>query len=264
MKQKRISSARRIKQCWGECLEILGLSEAQSFQMVEVPSASSLLHLPYHHLEKLLRTFNLSLELLDEKQVCRETLIRQFRGEVAFSRRALGNRGSRPELILKLGSYLENSEFEEVLSSFQLSKKLLSHAQTYLSAEIVDTLSDRICDNWSGYSWVESVSVENYRQRFGDTRGNAKSFPHLVDCQLKYIERNFSYQIEKLNRRKIVFSCVTNEKTRHYLQRNLESCAWLLNIQYFCQCYFGDCAEITQAKSTLDGGPLNRFEITLS
>ena len=262
--KKRPLNLHRIKHCWGECLEVLGLSEAQSFQVAGVPFASSFLHLEYDHLDKLLRTFNLSLELLDEDRVCRETLTRQFRGEAAFSRRALGNQGSRPELILEVGSYLNAGEFGEILSSFQLSKALVSQSKTYLSAEIVDILTDRICENRASYCWVESSSVKNYRQCFGNTRGDSKSFSHLVDNQMKFIERNFSYKIEKLGRRKIVFSCVTNEKTRHYLQRNLENYAWLLNIKYFCQCYFGHDAEIKLTQSTLDGGLCNRFEVTLS
>ena len=262
--EKRPLSVRRMEQCWRKCLATLGLSEAQSFQVARVPFASSFLDLEHDHLEKLLRTFNLSLELLDSNQVCRETLIRQFRGEAAFSRRALGNQGSRPEVILGLGSYLSGSEFGEVLSSFQLSKKLVSQSKTYLSAEIVDILADRICSDKGSYFWVESSALKNYRQHFGDTKGNSKSFSDLVNNQMKYIERNFSYKIEKLDGRKIVFSCKTNKKTRHYLQRNLESYAWLLNIKYFCQCYFGDCAKVELTQSTLYGGPLNRFEITFS
>ena len=142
-----------MEQCWRECLATLGLSEAQSFRIAGVPLAPSFLHLGYYDLNKLLRTFNISLELLDEGRVCHETLIRQFRGEAAFSRRALGNQGSRPAVILGMGAYLSNNGFEEILSSFQLSKKLVSQAKTYLSAEIVDTLADKICNNEISYVW---------------------------------------------------------------------------------------------------------------
>ena len=88
---------------WKECLKTLGLSEAQSFQIAEVPSALSFLHLNYYHLDKFLRTFNLSLKLLDSGYVCQETLIRQFRGEVAFSRQALGNQGFAARNYFKPG-----------------------------------------------------------------------------------------------------------------------------------------------------------------
>ncbi len=262
-RKKKSSRVHRMQQCWGECLETLGLSEAESFQIARVPSAPSFLHLKHNHIYKLLQSFNLSQELLDEGKVCRKTLIRQFRGDVAFSRRALGNRGSRPELILKLGSYLKKEyEFEKILASFQLSKKLLVQAKTYLSAEIVDVLAAKICDNRGSFSWVKSSSVDNYRQCFGNTRGDAKSFIDLVENQIKLIEKNFSYKIEKLSGREITFSCKTNEKTRHYLGRNLEHGAWPLNIKYFCQCYFGDCAEVRTTHRTLDGHPVNRFEVT--
>ena len=262
--EKRPWSVRRIKRCWGECLETLELSEAGSFQVAGVPLAPSLLHLQYNHLDKLLRNFNLSLKLLNEGRVCQKTLNRQFCGEVAFSQRALGNQGSRPELILELGSYLGADKFEDVLSSFQLSKKLVSQSKTYLSAEIVDALAARVCRNRSSYSWIKSSSVKNYRKFFGSTKGNAKSFSHLIDDKMKFIERNFSYKIEKLNHRKIVFSCKTNEKTRYYLERDLEGYVWLLNIKYFCQCYFDDCAEVKLTDSTLSGDALNRFEVTLA
>ena len=164
-------------------------------------------------------------------------------------------------MILGLGSYLKNSEFEQILSLFQLSKKLVSKSKAYLSAEIVDMLADKICENMSSYVWVESSSIKNYRQRFGNAKGDSKSFVDFVNNQMKFIERNFSYQIESIDGRKIVFSCKTNEKTRRYLQRNLEGRTWLLNIKYFCQCYFGDDAKVELTQSTLDGGPLNRFEV---
>ena len=83
----------RMEKCWQECLETLNLSETQSFQIAGIPSAPSLLHLEYYHADKLLRTFNLSAELLESGQVCHKTLIRQFRGEVAFSQRGTWQSG---------------------------------------------------------------------------------------------------------------------------------------------------------------------------
>ncbi len=259
---ERTLNIQRMEQSWEECREALGISHAQSFEVAKVPAAPSFLHLEYDNLFKFLNTFNLSLELLDQRQVCLDTLARQFRGEIAFSQNALGNRGSRPEIILKLGHHLSSDDFEDVLSSFQLSKTLLTQAKTYLSAEIVNLLSDKICDHKAGYLWIKPLAAENCRECLGQFKGNAKTLPHFINHQINSIERNFHYQIESSNHRKTVFSCNTNQRSRDYFGKNIENRAWLLNIQYFLQAYFDNRVEITLLNSTLGGADCNRFEVS--
>ncbi len=252
---------RRIQRSWEKCLEALGISEAQSFEIAGMYSAPSLLHLIPNEIFKLLKTFNLSQDLLERDQVCLNTLARQFRGDVAFSQRALGNQGSRPEVILFMEACLTDYQFDEILASFQLSRKLVSQSNSYMSAEIVDTLSTRICNNKFGHLWIEELAAQNCRKFFGKFKGNAKSFSNFMDYQINAVERNFSYQIESSNDRKIVFSCQTNENSRDYFGRNIEGHAWLENIKYFCQAYFDHSAEVNLIYSTLKGADRNLFEI---
>ena len=246
---------------WGKCLEALGFSERQCFELANVPQKTCFLDLNYPDLFKLLHTFNLSLDILESGQICLDTLVRQFRGEVVFSKRALGNLGSRPQVILKLGLFLERFEFRELLASFQLSEELLLKADTYLSAEIVEKLANRISHNRLNFLWIKESAEENFRESLGNTKRDRKTFLDFVGHGVRQVERNFDYKIERSSPKQIIFSCKENEKTLEHFEKGLQGHSWSINIKYFVETYFDGEVKVKLLKSVLEGEDRNEFEV---
>ena len=261
MNQNHNDGLWKIRHNWGKCLEALGFSERQCFELANVPQKPCFLNLDHPDLFKLLHTFNLSLDILESGQICLNTLVKQLRGEVAFSKRALGNLGSRPQVILKLGARLERFEFRDILASFQLSEELLLKADTYLSAEIVEKLADRISQNKLNFFWIKESAEENFREALGDTKRDRKTFLDFVDHGVSQMEKNFDYKIERSSPKQIIFSYKENEKTLEHFGKSLQSHCWSINMQYSVEAYFDGMVEVRPLRSTSEEEDRNKFEV---